>query len=58
MYEIFQQYLKFQSRIFCQVAGQHSLQLTSYQTECGSLKQQLDVKIKEVEQLQEKVEIF
>ena len=44
--------------MFCQVAGQHSLQLTSYQTECGSLKQQLDLKTKEVEQLQEKVEVF
>ena len=37
------------------MAGQHSLQLTSYQTECGSLKQQLDEKVKEVAELQEKV---
>ena len=37
------------------MAGQHSLQLTSYQTECGSLKQQLDQKVKEVAELQEKV---
>ena len=38
------------------MAGQHSLQLTSYQTECGSLKQQLDEKVKEVAELQEKVD--
>ena len=38
-----------------QVAGQHSLQLVSYQAECGNLKQQLNEKVKEVEELQEKV---